>query len=84
MFVCFTFAYSVKTWFRQSNLLYYTSEQLIGLYYKHMTILNDDSSIISEQSFQIIDDTIGVIYDRRMFIIQATVSLIGLVQQIIF
>jgi len=47
-----------------------------------MTILNDDSSIISEQSFQIIDDTIGVIYDRRMFIIQATVSLIGLVQLI--
>jgi hypothetical protein len=22
-----------------------------GLYYKHMTIVNDDSSIISEQSF---------------------------------
>jgi hypothetical protein len=37
-----------------------------------MTIVNDDSSIVSEQSFQHIDDARGVIYDRRMFIIQAT------------
>jgi hypothetical protein len=25
--------------------------QIWGLYYKHMTIVNDDSSIVSEQSF---------------------------------
>ncbi len=37
-----------------------------------MTIVNDDSSIINEQSFYLIDDTRGTIYDRRMFIIQAT------------
>ncbi len=37
-----------------------------------MTIVNDDSSIFSEQSFQLIDDARGVIYNRRMFIIQAT------------
>jgi hypothetical protein len=43
-----------------------------GLYYKHMTIVNDDSSVVSEQSFQLIDDARGVIYDRHMFIIQAT------------
>ncbi len=43
-----------------------------GLYYKHMKIVNDDSSIFSKQSFQLIDDARGVIYDRRMFIIQAT------------
>jgi hypothetical protein len=43
-----------------------------GLYYKHMTIVNDDSSIISEQSFQLIDDPRGIIYDCHMFIIQAT------------
>jgi hypothetical protein len=24
---------------------------ICGLYYKHMTIVNDDSSIVSEQSF---------------------------------
>jgi hypothetical protein len=35
-------------------------------------IANDDSSVVSEQSFQLIDDARGVIYDRRMFIIQAT------------
>ncbi len=43
-----------------------------ALYYKHMTIVNDDSSIVSEQSFQLVDDARGVIYDHRMFIIQAT------------
>jgi hypothetical protein len=39
-----------------------------------MMIVNDDSSIISEQSFKLIDDARGVIFDRRMFIIQATVA----------
>ncbi len=43
-----------------------------GLYYKHMTIVNDDSSVVSEQSLKLIDDARGVIYDRHMFIIQAT------------
>jgi hypothetical protein len=42
-----------------------------GLYYKHMTIVNDNSSVVSEQSFLLIDDASGVIYDRRMFIMQA-------------
>ncbi len=37
-----------------------------------MMIVNDDSSGVSEQSFYIIDDARGVIYDRHMFIIQAT------------
>jgi hypothetical protein len=37
-----------------------------------MTIVNDDSNIVSEQSFQLIDDARGVIYDRRVFIILAT------------
>jgi hypothetical protein len=45
---------------------------ICGLYYKHRTIVNDDSSIVSEQSFLLIDDARGVIYDRHMFIIQAT------------
>ncbi len=37
-----------------------------------MTIINDDSSIIIKLSFKLIDATRGVIYDRHMFIIQAT------------
>jgi len=45
---------------------------ICGLYYKHMTIVNDDSSIVSEQSLKLIDDAKGIIYDHRMFIIQAT------------
>jgi len=42
-----------------------------GRYYKHMTIVNDDSSIISAQSLQLNENPRGVIYKHRMFIIQA-------------
>ena len=43
-----------------------------GLYYKHMTIVNDDSSIVIKWSFKLIDVTRGIIYDRHMFIVKAT------------
>ncbi len=43
-----------------------------GLYYKHMTIVNDDSSVISRWSSKLIDAARGVIYDHHMFIVQAT------------
>jgi hypothetical protein len=43
-----------------------------GLYYKPVTIVNDDSSIVSKLSFKLIDDPRVVIYDRYRFIIQAT------------
>jgi hypothetical protein len=43
-----------------------------GLYYKHMTIVNDDSSVIGKWSPKRIDDTRVVICDQNMFIIQAT------------
>ncbi len=43
-----------------------------GLYYKHMTIVNDDSSVIIVQSFQLIVDARGIISGHSMFIIQAT------------
>ncbi len=45
--------------------------QAIGLYYKHVTIVNDDSSVISKWSFKLIDDTRLIIYDHNMFLIQA-------------
>ncbi len=45
---------------------------LSGLYYKHMTIVHDDSSIISKWSSKLTDDTGVVMYDRNMFIIQST------------
>jgi hypothetical protein len=42
-------------------------------YYKHVTIVNDDSSIISKWSFKLSDDPRVVIYDCHWFKIQATV-----------
>ncbi len=54
----------------------YRSKSLItlpcGLYYKHTMIVNDDSSIVSKWSSKLIDDARAVIYNRNMFIIQAT------------
>ncbi len=41
-------------------------------HYKHVTIINDDSSGIIKWSFKLIDAARGVIYDRHMFIMQAT------------
>jgi hypothetical protein len=46
-----------------------------GIYYKHMTIVNDDSSGVRKWSSKLIDDTRVVSYDRNMFIIQATAFL---------
>ncbi len=42
-----------------------------GLYYKHVTIVIDDSSIISKWSLKFIDGARVFIYDHNMFIIQA-------------
>ncbi len=43
-----------------------------GLYYKHVTIVNDESRVISNRSLKLIDDAWVVNYDHNMFIIQAT------------
>ncbi len=43
-----------------------------GLYYKHVTIVTDDSSIVNKWGFNLIDDARVVIYDLNRFIIQAT------------
>ena len=42
-----------------------------GLYYKHMMILNDDSSFVSKWSSKLIVAARVVIYNHNMFIIQA-------------
>jgi predicted metalloprotease with PDZ domain len=42
-----------------------------------MTIVNYASSIVSEQSFQLIDDGRVVIYDRHVFIVQAAGNIFG-------
>jgi hypothetical protein len=43
-----------------------------GLYYKPMTIVNDDSRVVTKLKTSLTDDTRVVIYGRHMFIVQAT------------
>ncbi len=45
---------------------------IISLYYKPITIINDNSSVINKLETSLIDDARVVIYDRHMFIVQAT------------
>ncbi len=52
----------------------------IGLYYKPITIVNDDSSIINKLETSLIDDARVVIYDRHMYIVQATDDWIKITQ----
>jgi hypothetical protein len=53
---------------------------LSGLYYKHVTIINDNSSIVTKLKTSLTDDARVIIYDRHMFIVQATGGL-GLTQK---
>jgi hypothetical protein len=53
---------------------YTTTYQNCGLYYKPMMVLNDDSRIINKLEASLTDDARVVIYDRHMFIVQATGS----------
>jgi hypothetical protein len=43
-----------------------------GLYYKLVTIVNDDSRVVNKLEASLIDDARVVIYDRHMLIVQAT------------
>ncbi len=42
-----------------------------GLYYKPVTIVNDDSSVISKLETSLTGDARVAIYDRHMFIVEA-------------
>ncbi len=43
-----------------------------GLYYKSITIVNDDSSVVNKLETSLTDDARVVIYNRHMFIVHAT------------
>jgi hypothetical protein len=43
-----------------------------GLNYKPMTIIKDDSRVITKLETSLTDDARVIIYDRHMFIVQAT------------
>ncbi len=60
---------SYKTFCVRSNLRIFV---LSCGYYKHMTIVNDDSSVIIKWSFKLIDAARGIIYDHHMFIVRPT------------
>ena len=43
-----------------------------GLYYKPITIINDDSRVVNKLENSLTDDTRVIIYDCHMFIVKAT------------
>ncbi len=45
-------------------------QQASGLYYKHITIINGDCSVINEFEASVTDDASVIIYDCYMFIEQ--------------
>jgi hypothetical protein len=45
---------------------------ICGMYYKPITIVNDDSCIITKLETSLIDDATVIIYNCHMFIAQAT------------
>jgi hypothetical protein len=44
-----------------------------SLYYKPITIVNDDSNIVNKLETSLIDDARVIIHDCQMFIVQANV-----------
>ena len=44
-----------------------------GMYYKHITIVNYNSSIINKLGASLTDDARVIIYNCHMFIVQATI-----------
>jgi hypothetical protein len=55
------------------NELYFANSHLCycGLYYKHITIVNDNSSVVNKLETSLNDAARVVIYDCHMFIVQA-------------
>jgi hypothetical protein len=49
-----------------------------GLYYKPITIVNGDSRVVNKLETSLNDDARAIIYDRHVFIVQATGSSVGI------
>jgi hypothetical protein len=54
-----------------SNSLWMVNERC-GLYYKPMTIVNDDSRVVNKLEASLTDDARVIIYNHHIFIVQAT------------
>ncbi len=57
---------------KETNLKVVQLTEICGLYYKHTMIVNYASSIINKLEASLTDDARVVIYDRHVFIVQAT------------
>ena len=55
-----------------------------GLYYIHITIVNDASSIVNKFGTSLTDDARVIIYDPHMFIVQATDAHFNILQCLFF
>jgi hypothetical protein len=53
-----------------------------GLYYKPMTIVNDNSRVITKLETSLTDDARVIIYDRHQFIVQATEDFYKMIKKI--
>jgi hypothetical protein len=53
------------------------NDVICDLYYKPITIVNDDCRIVNMLETSLTDDARVIIYDRRMFIVQATDFILG-------
>jgi hypothetical protein len=60
------------SWQRQALPHLQFKTQPSGLYYKPITIVNDDSRVINKLEASLTDDARVVIYNHHMFIVQAT------------
>ncbi len=47
------------------------TNNIYGLYYEHVMIINDNSSVINKWSFKLIDNARVIIYDHNRFLIEA-------------
>jgi len=52
----------------------YMYKRISGLYYKPITIVNDDSTIVNKLKTSLIDNSRVVIYNLHMFIVHVTTS----------
>jgi hypothetical protein len=53
---------------------HWTDSVACGLYYKHITMVNDDSSVINKFEASLADNARVIIYDQHMFIVQVAGS----------
>ncbi len=64
---------------RRAYLLWHIYDTC-GLYYKPMTIVNDNSRVIHKLETSLTDDARVIIYDCHMFIVQATIMISFLIK----